>query len=259
MKLFGQLSAASKTLVTVTGVASVGVAASVTYALAAPGGAPASPATPPGAAPQPTINSGPVSPTVSTSAAFAYSDSRPQVNFQCSVDTAAFTPCPATGIAYPGPFANGNHTFRVEAQSGNGPLSAPAVWSWSVGAGSFPIAGTATSPFRPGTPAQSVDVLITNPFSFDIKVTSITMSVDHTTIKNGVINTACDGPTNLTVTRQFSGAATVPAKSAKHLSELAAVTASQWPQLQMPDLATNQDGCKATTFNLSYTGSATTP
>ena len=62
----------------------------------------------------------------------------------------------------------------------------------------------------------------------------------------------------MVVTRPFSGSVVVPKESTKSLTQLG-VPQAQWPRLSMPNLATNQDACKATTFKFSYTGTATKP
>ena len=57
----------------------------------------------------------------------------------------------------------------------------------------------------------------------------------------------------------------IPANSTRSLSSLtypaspSKVRPEQWPQVEMPNLDMNQDGCKATTFTLSYSGTATKP
>jgi hypothetical protein len=70
--------------------------------------------------PNATIDSGPASPTKSTSASFTYSSASAGVGFECKLDTAAFAPCAIDGITYAGPLADGNHTFQVRAKNANG-------------------------------------------------------------------------------------------------------------------------------------------
>jgi len=86
------------------------------------------------ATPAPTITSVPSNPTAATTATFTYADALNGVGFQCQLDgAAAFSPssCAKGGVTYAG-LAVGSHKFRVAAQSGNGPLSAPALFTWSV-------------------------------------------------------------------------------------------------------------------------------
>ena len=84
--------------------------------------------------PAPTVTSGPSDPTAATTATFTYADKQNGVGFECQLDgAAAFNPssCAKSGVTYTG-LAAGTHTFRVAAQQGNGPLSAPAGLTWSV-------------------------------------------------------------------------------------------------------------------------------
>lgn len=84
----------------------------------------------------PTITSGPTGLVNVRTATFAYS-SATNVNFLCSLDTAAFVACPAaagkTGSVSYGALADGTHTFRVLAKVGTA-QSAPATRTWSVDA-----------------------------------------------------------------------------------------------------------------------------
>jgi hypothetical protein len=81
------------------------------------------------AVPEPTITSGPSDPTAQTTATFAFSDSQAGVSFQCQLDGAGYSSC-ATGVKYT-VLAEGNHTFKVQAVSGNKTSSA-ATYKWTV-------------------------------------------------------------------------------------------------------------------------------
>src|SRR5437660_12885876 len=61
----------------------------------------------------PTILSHPVDPTSQTSASFTYSDSQSGVTYQCEIDAGGYTACPSSGVSFPGPLAQGTHTFAV--------------------------------------------------------------------------------------------------------------------------------------------------
>ena len=83
--------------------------------------------------PAPTITSSPSNPTTSTTATFAFSDTKSGATFKCSRDAAAFTTC-TSGISYTG-LAQGSHSFQVEAVSGTSTSSAPhsrsvSFFSW---------------------------------------------------------------------------------------------------------------------------------
>lgn len=73
-----------------------------------------------------------VSPT--DSAFFAYASTESPSTFQCSLNSAPFTPCPEVGISYGG-LPNGPHLFAVRAIDGAGNVdSVPATHAWRVAA-----------------------------------------------------------------------------------------------------------------------------
>jgi len=78
----------------------------------------------------PTIGSAPANPTNQTSASFAFSDTTPQTTFRCSLDGSAYSAC-SSPVSYPGPLAQGTHTFRVEAIAGT-KTSAAASYTWTI-------------------------------------------------------------------------------------------------------------------------------
>ena len=75
-------------------------------------------------------------------------------------------------------------------------------------------------------------------------------STDATT-KNGNPNPACVGSQNLVVSQAFTGTVTVGPNAT------VTVPSAQAPKLTMPNLSTDQSTCKGTTFQISYTGTAT--
>lgn len=109
--------------------------------------------------PQTRLDSKPPNPSTSAAASFGYSSNEPGSSFECALDGAAFTPCPATGIGYSG-LASGAHSFQVRAvdPSGNADPT-PAGYSFDVvlpavtgpPAGSPSAPGAAPSP----TPARA--------------------------------------------------------------------------------------------------------
>jgi hypothetical protein len=82
--------------------------------------------------PQTTLDSRPPDPSTSPTAGFTYSSNEPGSSFECSLDGAAFAPCPTAGIAYSG-LGSGPHSFQVRAidLEGNKDLS-PAGYSFQV-------------------------------------------------------------------------------------------------------------------------------
>lgn len=101
--------------------------------------------------PQTTLLSKPPDPSAGTSASFTYEANEPGASFECSLDGAAFTSCPAGGVAYSG-LANGSHSFQVRAKdpSDNVDLS-PAGYSFTVVLGGGAIESPVLSPGTSGS------------------------------------------------------------------------------------------------------------
>jgi hypothetical protein len=81
--------------------------------------------------PAPTITSRPADPTNQGVAHFSYTDAQSGVSFQCQLDGGSFGSCPTGGINYPGPLAQGSHTFKVKAVGGS-KTSSTTSYSWTV-------------------------------------------------------------------------------------------------------------------------------
>jgi hypothetical protein len=82
--------------------------------------------------PQTTIESGPPDPSESSSASFTYASNEPGSSFECSLDSAPFTSCPASGISY-SDLGNGPHSFQVRAtDSSDNTDQTPAGYSFEV-------------------------------------------------------------------------------------------------------------------------------
>ena len=98
--------------------------------------------------PETTITEGPPATTTDTSAQFTFASDQPGSTFQCKLDAApAFTACPnpytVSGLS------EGSHTLQVAARGPAGTTDAsPAVWNWTVTAGSAAMSAAETS----GTP-----------------------------------------------------------------------------------------------------------
>jgi hypothetical protein len=124
------------------------------------------------APPDTTIVTTPPQTSSSASATFRFSSNEPGVTYQCSLDGAAFAPCPdpdtLTGLS------NGSHTLSVRAVDAAGNIDAsPATYTWTVDTTSnpgvltvgSPSNGTVTSNALPpftgtGTPGDTVTVTI---------------------------------------------------------------------------------------------------
>jgi len=156
---------------------------------------------------------------------------------------------------------DGDYLVSVQATDPDGNTSKPVSVSFQVDGTAvnnkiFGISGSLSGSFVPGV-RQTLDLVLTNPYSFPIKVTGVTVRVEPVTTKtSGGTNPDCVGTDNLKVLSQAPftsmNAVTVPAGPGGTY----AVTGDQRPVLEMPNLATSQDACKNTTFTLSYTGTA---
>lgn len=126
------------------------------------------------------------------------------------------------------------------------PLSAPEA---------FTIAGAPGSQLRPGA-SRPLDLTLTNLESFDLSISSLAVEVASVSAPDSDPGHTC-GSADFSV-QQFSGATgfTLPAMSTASLGALG-FAASELPQVTMLNLPTNQDGCKAASFSLGFTGTAT--
>lgn len=195
----------------------------------------------------PTISQEPADATDSGRAKFKLEHPRKDVTFECSLDGSPFTPC-HKNVQYQD-LAPGQHCFRAKAVTPAGVRSPEAERCWTnMAPATFGITASVTGLY----PGRSVplDLQLSNPHNQDIYVQSVTITVGGTT------SAGCDGPANLTVSRDLQGPVRVPKRSTRTLSQLGIVD-SRWPELTMPNLAENQDACKATQFALTYTGTAT--
>jgi hypothetical protein len=158
----------------------------------------------------------------------------PATTSSLTINTASTTP-------------TGTFTFTVTGDSG---ATRSATAQLVVTANTpFTIAGDLPDKFYPGT-SVALNLSLTNPQSFDLKVSSLTVSVANSTSSAG-----CTGSQNFSVT-QFSGSYPLTLHPGNtSLSSLVSDN-SKWPHVRMLDLPSNQDACKNATFTLNYTGAA---
>ncbi len=83
------------------------------------------------AVPPPSLVVYPADPTNQTSATFSFTDAKADAAFLCQLDGAAFSPCSSPAV-YPGPLAEGRHTFAVKAQDASGNQSATTIYGWTI-------------------------------------------------------------------------------------------------------------------------------
>jgi hypothetical protein len=121
----------------------------------------------------------------------------------------------------------------------------------------FTISGTVDGTLAPGLSAP-VNLTFSNPFSFAITVTSVTITVQDGTTRAGQSNPSCRGGDNFVVTAPLAATPVVPGHATRSLEQLG-VPRQAWPVVSMPNLPVNQDACKLTTFTLAYRGTASAP
>jgi hypothetical protein len=92
--------------------------------------APAS-CTAPAPTPVVTIDSKPASATNSTTASFTFHATPTAAGFECRLDLSAYVDCDSGQISYPGPLAEGTHTFRARGLNANG-TGTSVVYAWKV-------------------------------------------------------------------------------------------------------------------------------
>jgi len=218
--------------------------------------------------PAPAITQMPDNPSFDTKPHFAYSDEA-GVTFQCQLDTAAAASC-GSSVDYNKP-GLGDHTFTVWALDVAGNRSAPASYGWTLLENkAFGITDAVGSTYRqalyPGG-SSPVDLLLSNPYNFTIRVTGITVTATaavKATHQDPRCSVMTDVSTSGLITRKPATAPTVdiPANSSRTLSSYLAVGQAwpaDWPRITMVNTTSNQDDCKNTSFTLAYSGTATKP
>src|SRR5438132_943341 len=78
----------------------------------------------------PAITGSPANPTKQTSATFTFTGEA-GATFQCALDAGAFAVC-SSGVNYPGPLADGSHTFQVKQTDVAGNTGVAASYTWTV-------------------------------------------------------------------------------------------------------------------------------
>ncbi len=104
--------------------------------------------TPPPPTPMVTIDGKPAGFTNSTEANFSFHASSEATGFECRLDLGSYKDCTVGAkIAYPGPLAEGSHSFRVRAANANG-VGTPASYGWTVDL-TAPTASVTNHPLDP--------------------------------------------------------------------------------------------------------------
>jgi hypothetical protein len=199
--------------------------------------------------PAPVITQKPTDPSPSATVTFAWTDSEPGVAFQCAVDSDDWRPCTSPSTFTVDGDDNRRHRFSVRAVDGAGNRSGAVSSTWKVAASAgFTISGDADGLLYPGL-WRTISVTVSNPSSFAIEVTSLTVSA--TGASSGcpaganleLEQASIDGSHRLTVPPH--GSVTLPAQGRNA------------PRIRIRNLPSNQDACKGSSFTLAYAGTAT--
>lgn len=200
-------------------------------------------------APMPRIAKAPTSGSPSSEAEFRLLDRKLEVVNQCKLDRASWKPCGAR-ILYRN-LAVGVHRFSVRASARGLRSSRAARFSWTR---SEPkdfsitpqLAGLA--PLYPGDPPQPLPVVLGNPNSEPIFVTSLRVAASSG-------SEGCSGVDNLQLGAAGASMSTpvmVPAGGSVALPSQG-VSA---PTIAMRELPVNQDACQGAGFPLRFSGEA---
>ena len=206
----------------------------------------------------PTVSSQPDDETTVTEAAFVFSVADGD-GAECRLDSGPWVSCSSVAM-YVG-LGVGSHLFCVRAVNGSGVISAETCVTWIVlasprapeASGPFTISGTIPSRLAPGS-SQPLPLRISNPFGFDIQVTSLTV-----TVRTGSTQPGCDGPSNIVVTPSNTAGGSVFVLVPAHGSVTLPTQGATAPVVTMLDLPTNQDACRGALFAVDYAGSGVQP
>lgn len=114
---------------------------------------------------------------------------------------------------------------------------------------SFGISGDAERSLRPGV-SGPLNLVLTNPHRFDIRVVSLVVRLRPGTTKPG-----CDAAANYVATQFRGGYPLVLRPGSTPLSALRPGSWT-WPRVGMRDLPVSQDACRGARLSLGYSGQA---
>jgi hypothetical protein len=223
-----------------------------------------------------TVSASPSSVTVAAGSPATYTVSLTRTNFTSSVSfsvssglpagaAASFNPASTTGSSSTltvntanATTPDGSYTLTIQAVGGSltRTTTVTLVVSTPVSGSGFTIGGSLSGLFYPGL-SQPLNLSLTNPNSFDLSITNLTVSVQVVSAPNANATHPCSAA-DYTV-QQFSAyPIRLLTSRTRTLSELG-YTSAQWPQVTMLDTTSNQDGCKGASLKLTYTGTARKP
>lgn len=100
--------------------------------------------------------------------------------------------------------------------------------------------------------SRPVELVVTNPYSQPIRLTTLSVTVSDATTLRGRPNPGCSGFSNFAVAQNLDPTltvVTVPAHSRRSLTELG-IPEREWPAIELRDLDTNQDPCQGAELGL---------
>jgi hypothetical protein len=198
---------------------------------------------------RPRIVRHPAKTTLSTRASFRYLSRQADIEFACKLDDAGWKRCGLARAAYRG-LAVGAHRFSVRAEA-DGVRSLPARFAWAQAEPkSFTIVPelSGLSLLYPGAPPVAVPLVLTNPNSAPIRVTSLKVSVTADPA-------ACPSGANLELI-QSSASERKPVKIPAGGTVRLPVSGVSAPAVALRNLPVNQDTCQGVSFPLAFSGEA---
>lgn len=100
--------------------------------------------------------------------------------------------------------------------------------------------------------SRPVELIVTNPSSQPIRLTTLSVTVSDRTTLHGHPNPGCAGLSNFAVSENLDPTRTVltvPAYATRSLSDLA-IPQNEWPAVEMRNLDTDQDACRGAEITL---------
>jgi hypothetical protein len=202
-----------------------------------------------GRPPKPRLTESPDRIETSTTARFAFVGRGSNPRFECRLDGGGWKAChPPVDLAG---LAPGGHTFSVRAFNRRGRRGRPARFRWTLlEPKQFSIAPrlSGLGMLHPGAPPVALPLVVANPNSVPIFITSLRVSVTADP-------TGCASAENLAL-GQSSASSAAPIEVPAGGSVAVPSAGASAPTIQLLDLPVNQDACQNVRFPLRFSGSA---
>ncbi len=198
--------------------------------------------------PRPRIVKHPMNPSLSASAAFAYTSRLAGAAFACRLDSGPWRHCGGR-VAYRG-LRPGRHVFSVRVESPAGVRGRSARFEWvRAEPKRFAIEPKGDlGELFPGAPPVPLPLVLRNPNPAPILVTSLRVAVTASP-------PGCDSGANLLTVPSSASPRTPLRIPAGGAVEVPTPKVSA-PALAMRDLPVNQDPCRGARFPLAFSGEA---